>query len=377
MNKKLVTSESVGVGHPDKICDQIADGILDKILKQDKEARVACEVLASNRLIVIGGEITTSCYVDLVKTAWEVLKVIGYKENDFVIISNVHSQSPDINMGVDQGKGVIGAGDQGIVFGYACDETPNFMPLPIVIAHELVKYAEKLRRAQEFKWAKADMKSQVTIEYTNDKPKIKSILMSIQHEAKLNRKAFKDFIINKIMKVIAKKYSLNDDFKIFINPTGNFVIGGPAADTGSTGRKIIVDSYGTNVHHGGGAFSGKDYTKIDRSGAYMARWIAKNIVAAKIASKIEVQISYAIGVVQPTSVAINTFGTSKINESKIITMIKNVFDLSPAGIIKSLHLKATTYLPIATFGHFGRDDLDLPWEKTNKVIAIKKFFNIK
>ena len=377
MNKKLVTSESVGVGHPDKICDQIADGILDKILKQDKEARVACEVLASNRLIVIGGEITTSCYVDLVKTAWEVLKVIGYKENDFVIISNVHSQSPDINIGVDQGKGVIGAGDQGIVFGYACDETPNFMPLPIVIAHELVKYAEKLRRAQEFKWAKADMKSQVTIEYTNDKPKIKSILMSIQHEAKLNRKAFKDFIINKIMKVIAKKYSLNDDFKIFINPTGNFVVGGPAADTGSTGRKIIVDSYGTNVHHGGGAFSGKDYTKIDRSGAYMARWIAKNIVATKIASKIEVQISYAIGVVQPTSVAINTFGTSKINESKIIMMIKNVFDLSPAGIIKSLHLKATTYLPIATFGHFGRDDLDLPWEKTNKVIAIKKFFNIK
>ena len=377
MNKKLVTSESVGIGHPDKICDQIADGILDKILKQDKEARVACEVLASNRLIVIGGEITTSCYVDLVKTAWEVLKVIGYKENDFVIISNVHSQSPDINIGVDQGKGVIGAGDQGIVFGYACNETPNFMPLPIVIAHELVKYAEKLRRAQEFKWAKADMKSQVTIEYTNDKPKIKSILMSIQHETKLNRKAFKDFIINKIMKVIAKKYSLNDDFKIFINPTGNFVVGGPAADTGSTGRKIIVDSYGTNVHHGGGAFSGKDYTKIDRSGAYMARWIAKNIVAAKIASKIEVQISYAIGVVQPTSVAINTFGTSKINESKIITMIKNVFDLSPAGIIKSLHLKATTYLPIATFGHFGRDDLDLPWEKTNKVIAIKKFFNIK
>ena len=371
MYKKLFTSESVGAGHPDKICDQIADSILDQVLKQDKNARVAIEVMATNHLIVIGGELTTSAYADVVDSAWKILKHLGYGENDFTIISNVNSQSPDINQGVDLKDGNIGAGDQGIMFGYACNETPELMPLPITLAHELSKRAEKMRASGEFKWAKADIKSQVTIDYTGDKPIIDNMLMSVQHDAKYKKVEFKKFIEEKIMKQVAKDYKLNTDFKMLTNPTGKFVIGGPIGDAGVTGRKIIVDTYGGKGRHGGGAFSGKDYTKVDRSAAYAARWVAKNIVAAKLADEVEIQLSYAIGKTKPVSIAIETFGTEKVDTSKIEAAVAKVFDLSPKGIIESLKLKRPIYLQTATFGHFGRKDLDLPWEKTNKARELK------
>ena len=371
MYKEFFTSESVGVGHSDKICDQISDAILDKILKQDSEARVACEVMASNHLIVIGGEITTSGYVDVVKTAWNILKILGYTENDFIILSNVNSQSQDINKGVDRKKGKMGAGDQGTMFGYASRETPEYMPLSIVLAHNILKLAEKLRKKETFKWARSDMKSQVTINYSNKKPTISNILVSIQHDAKYDSKKFKHFIEEKILKVVARQYKLNTNFKILINPTGRFVIGGPNGDTGLTGRKIIVDTYGGRARHGGGSFSGKDYTKMDRSGAYAARWVAKNLVAANLVDEIEIQISYAIGVSKPTSISIDTFGTEKIKRSKIKKIISKVFDLSVANIINELDLKKPIYLQTATYGHFGRDDLNLPWEKLNKLKQIK------
>ncbi|MGZ9413273.1 methionine adenosyltransferase [Mycoplasma sp. Z386] len=372
MYKKLFTSESVGKGHPDKICDQISDGVLDAILKKDPDARVACEVMASNRLIIIGGEITTKTYVDVVKVAWNTVKKLGYNESDFTIVSNVNSQSPDINQGVDKKDGEIGAGDQGIMFGYATDETPEFMPLAITLAHALVKRAEELRVSHKFKWAKSDMKSQVTIDYTNEKNiKIDTILMSIQHDANYDENAFKSFIKEEIMLYISNKYNLNNNYKILINPTGKFVIGGPIGDAGLTGRKIIVDTYGGAAKHGGGAFSGKDYTKVDRSAAYAARWVAKNLVAAKIAKKIEIQLSYAIGVSKPISINVNTFNTSNYSDALILEIIDNVFDLTPAGIIRDLNLKQPIYQQTASFGHFGRNDLDLPWERLNKVNEIK------
>lgn len=371
MYAKLFTSESVGVGHPDKICDQISDLILDHILVQDPEARVACEVMATNRLIVIGGEITTTGYVDVVTTAWEVLKNVGYSENDFTVISSVNKQSPDINQGVDQKTGQIGAGDQGIMFGYAINETDQLMPLPITLAHALAKEAEKLRKNGQFKWAKADLKTQVTIDYSNNQTKIDTILMSVQHDANYDQKQFHNFIENQIMKKVALKYHLNIDFKVLINPTGKFVIGGPIGDTGLTGRKIIVDTYGGKGHHGGGAFSGKDYTKMDRSGAYAARWVAKNIVGANLATECEVQLAYAIGMSKPISIAIETFGSEKVAKNKIIAAISDVFDLSTNGIIKELHLKKAIYYQTATFGHFGKKDL--PWEKLNKVNQLKSW----
>ena len=375
MYKKLFTSESVGAGHPDKICDQISDTILDKVLKQDPDARVAIEVMASNRLIVIGGELTTNCYVDVVEAAWEILRILGYTENDFTVISNVNSQSPDINQGVDKKDGEIGAGDQGIMFGYAVNETPELMPLPITLAHALSNRAETLRRKGMFPYAKSDIKSQVTIDYSSNTPRIKTILMSIQHDEKYNEKKFKDFIWKEIMKHVAKQYKLNTDFEVYINPTGKFVIGGPIGDTGLTGRKIIVDTYGGKGRHGGGAFSGKDYTKVDRSAAYAARWVAKNVVAAGLADEVEVQLSYAIGVSKPISISIETFGTEKVDVDKIENAIHKTFDLSPGQIIKELNLKKPIYLQTATFGHFGRPDLNLPWEKTNKVVELKK--NVK
>ncbi len=374
MYDKLFTSESVGAGHPDKICDQISDSILDKVLEQDENARVAIEVMASNRLIIIGGELTTSGYVDLVSCAWEVLEVLGYSENDFTIISNVNSQSADINQGVDLEDGSIGAGDQGIMFGYATNETPELMPLPITLAHSLALEAEKLRKEKKFKWAKADIKTQVTIDYSGEKPRIHTILMSVQHEENYNKKDFFNYIKNQIILQIAKKYKLNNDFSILINPTGKFVIGGPIGDTGLTGRKIIVDTYGGIGRHGGGAFSGKDYTKVDRSGAYAARWVAKHIVFSQLASKAEVQLSYAIGKKQPISVAIETFGTNLVDNKKIIEIVKELFDLSVGGIIKDLDLKKPIYKQTSTFGHFGRNDLDLPWERINenKISEMKK-----
>lgn len=331
--------------------------------------------MASNRLIVIGGELTTTGYVDVVKVAWDVLSKLGYSENDFTIISNVNSQSADINQGVDKKDGDIGAGDQGIMFGFANTETEELMPLPITVAHALTNRAETLRLNGKFPYAKSDMKAQVTIDYSGDKPTIDTILMSVQHAVDYKKEEFSDFIKKEIMVYVANKYNLNTDFKVFINPTGKFTIGGPIGDTGLTGRKIIVDTYGGMGRHGGGAFSGKDYTKVDRSAAYAARWVAKNVVAAKLASQVEVQLSYAIGVSKPISISVETFGTETVNKEKIEEAISNVFDLTPSGIINALGLKKPIYLQTATFGHFGRPDLDLPWEKLNKVDALKKEIN--
>ncbi|WP_434337200.1 methionine adenosyltransferase [Mesomycoplasma conjunctivae] len=377
LSKKLSIAESVGKGHPDKICDQISDAILDNILKQDSNARVAIETMASNRLIIIAGEIKTHSYVDFVQIAWNIVKSLGYSENDFTIISNVNSQSADIAQGVDKESGLIGAGDQGIVYGYASKETTSYMPLAHTIAHELLKLAEKLRVSGDFLWAKADMKSQVEIDFSNQKPKINKIIMSVQHDANYDHQLFVSFIKEKIMKKVAVSFGLNTDFETLINTTGKFVIGGPIGDTGLTGRKIIIDSYGDRAHHGGGAFSGKDYTKVDRSGAYAARWVAKNLVAAGVADEIEIQLSYAIGLPEPTSIAISQSGERLFEESKLIDVVKKVFNLSVVNVINELGLKAPIYQQTATYGHFGRDDLNLPWERLNKVDKIKQLLNIK
>ena len=378
IEKNIFTSESVGKGHPDKICDQIADKILDQILMQDPDARSAIEVMASNRLIVIGGELSTSAYVDVVEQAWNVLLDLGYTYDDFSILSNVHAQSTDISQSVDKTNTTeIGAGDQGIMFGYATDETTTFMPLAIQVAHDLVKNAEKLRLNQTIKTIKSDMKSQVSINYANpDKPQIDTVLMSIQHHDQINEKKFKQEVLDLIIKPIINKYfPKQTDYQVYINPSGRFVIGGPIGDTGLTGRKIIVDTYGGAAKHGGGAFSGKDYTKVDRSAAYAARWVAKNLVAAGVAKKIEIQLSYGIGLTKPISIDVNTFNTSKYESTKIIEVINQVFDLSPKGIIEALDLKRPIYYQTSFYGHFGRDDLDLPWEKLNKVDLIKKLCN--
>lgn len=372
-NNRLLTSESVGAGHPDKICDQISDHILDSCLKLDKNSKVACEVLASNHLIIVGGEITTSGYIDIVKCAWEVILPLGYTENDFTIISNVNSQSIDIQNSVIKKSGNIGAGDQGIVFGYATNETKTYMPLPIVLSHELVRLAEELRISKKFKWAKSDMKSQVTIDYTNEKkPLIHTMLMSVQHEENYDPIKFKKYIEKNIMAPIATKYNLNNDYKVIINSSGKFVIGGPIGDTGLTGRKIIVDTYGGIARHGGGAFSGKDCTKVDRSGAYMARYIAKNVVAAKFADRCEVQLSFGIGLEKPISMFIETFGTNKIPDKKIFNAVTKVFDLSISNIIKELNLQKPQFKPLATYGHFGRTDYKFKWESLDKVSLLKK-----
>lgn len=371
--KNIFTSESVGKGHPDKICDQISDKILDSVLELDPNARVAIETMASNRLIIVGGELKTNAYVDIVKLAWTVILDLGYSYDDFSIISNVHSQSEDINQSVDKNNDEIGAGDQGIMFGYATNETASYMPLPIQIAHELVKTTETLKKENKLKWVKYDMKSQVSIDYNDIKnPKIHTVLMSIQHDEKYNKKEFENNLIELVIKPTINKYfNQQNDYKIYINPSGRFVIGGPIGDTGLTGRKIIVDTYGGAAKHGGGAFSGKDYTKVDRSGAYAARWVAKNLVAAGIADKIEIQLSYGIGLTKPISINVETFNTSKYSNQTILDIINNVFDLSPKGIIKALDLKKPIYYQTSFYGHFGRDDLDLPWEKLNKVDEIK------
>lgn len=372
--KYLLTSESVGAGHPDKICDQISDAVVDSLLKQDKTSRIACDVIANDDFIYIGGQITTKGYVDTTKEAWKILKPLGYKETDFKIISAIIPQSPDIAMGVDKNTNKeLGAGDQGILFGYATNENKYFMPWPIVLAHELVKRAEFLRRNKKFPYAKADMKSQVTMEYDDqtDKILIKKVLMSIQHDENFNETKFKKFVKENIIDFVAKENNFNLDYEILINPTGKFVIGGPKGDTGLTGRKIIVDTYGGFAHHGGGAFSGKDATKIDRSAAYMARYIAKNLVAANVTNKIEIQLSYAIGLPRPQSIYIDTFGDNKYSQEFLINLINKHFDLSVEGIINTLNLLNVSYLPLATFGHVGRLDLDLPWEKLDKAKEIE------
>ncbi|MGL5617564.1 MAG: methionine adenosyltransferase [Metamycoplasmataceae bacterium] len=368
----IFTSESVGKGHPDKICDQISDAILDAVLLKDKNSKVAVEVMASNRLIIIGGELTTNTYVDFVTIAWGILMNLGYTENDFSILSNVNKQSEEIRNSVDLGV-EIGSGDQGIMFGYATNETENYMPIAITVAHELVRKAEELRKSKKIKELKSDMKSQITVEYLdNGDIEIRDVLMSIQHTANYDKVKFEKDVKEQIIKPIIKKFFKNNNYRILINPSGSFVVGGPIGDTGLTGRKIIVDTYGGMSRHGGGAFSGKDCTKVDRSAAYAARWVAKNLVAAGVAKKLEIQLSYAIGVVKPISISFETFGTETISKENIRNIVEKVFDLTPKGIINSLKLRDPIYLQTAVYGHFGRSELNLPWEKLNKVDEIKK-----
>lgn len=379
MEKNLFTSESVSEGHPDKLCDQISDAILDECLRQDKYSRVACECFATTNLLVIGGEITTNAKVDYEAVARDVMRRIGYTAEELGIDADtceikvvMDTQSSDIALGTNVEVG--GAGDQGIMFGYATNETETYMPLPISMAHELVRYASKLRHNGTFKYARPDMKSQVTIDYTDENnPKVDTILMSIQHDPDFNEEEFKTFIKEKIMKEVVRKHHMNEDYKVFINPTGRFVIGGPHGDTGLTGRKIIVDTYGGMARHGGGAFSGKDPSKVDRSAAYITRYIAKNIVAAGLCDRIEIQLSYAIGVKDPTSVHVDTYGTGKVADEVILDAIKKEFDLTPQGIINTLDLLNPIYGPTAAYGHFGRTDVEFPWEKLNKVEDLKKY----
>lgn len=379
MEKNLFTSESVSEGHPDKLCDQISDAILDECLRQDKYSRVACECFATTNLLVIGGEITTNAKVDYEAVARDVMRRIGYTAEDLGIDADtceikvvMDTQSSDIALGTNVEVG--GAGDQGIMFGYATNETETYMPLPISMAHELVRYASELRHNGTFKHARPDMKSQVTIDYTDENnPKVDTILMSIQHDLDFNEEEFKTFIKEKIMKEVVRKHHMNEDYKVFINPTGRFVIGGPHGDTGLTGRKIIVDTYGGMARHGGGAFSGKDPSKVDRSAAYITRYIAKNIVAAGLCDRIEIQLSYAIGVKDPTSVHVDTYGTGKVADEVILDAIKKEFDLTPQGIINTLDLLNPIYGPTAAYGHFGRTDVEFPWEKLNKVEDLKKY----
>lgn len=379
MEKILFTSESVSEGHPDKVCDQISDAILDACLKEDPYSRVACECFTTTDLLVIGGEITTHAHVNYEEIARNVLRQIGYTRDDLGIDADhcrievvLDTQSADIALGTNVEVG--GAGDQGIMFGYACNETEGYMPLPVSIAHHLVRYATEKRHNGEFQWARPDMKSQVTIDYTDAKnPRIDTILMSVQHDPDFDEAIFKDYIENVIIKDVVKKYDMNTDYKVFINPTGRFVIGGPHGDTGLTGRKIIVDTYGGSARHGGGAFSGKDPSKVDRSAAYMARYIAKNIVAAGLCDRIEIQLSYAIGVKDPTSIFIETYGTEKVSQDTILKAIKSEFCLTPQGIIETLQLLRPLYSKTAVYGHFGRGDLNLPWENLNKVEVLKKY----
>ena len=372
--KRLFTSEAVSIGHPDHVCDMISDSVLDACLSQDPDSRVACETMAKDEFIILSGEITTKANIDVEKIAKDTIKKIGYTYMPRVL-NLISKQSPDIAQGVDIG----GAGDQGIMFGYANSETEEFMPLAITMAQELVKLATILRKSGEFKWAGPDMKSQVTLEYDEKgNTSVHTILMSVQHSEDYNEKDFKTFIKENIMDKIAEKHNLNTNFKVLINPTGKFVIGGPEGDAGLTGRKIIVDTYGGYAPHGGGAFSGKDPSKVDRSAAYMARYLAKNIVASKIAKECLIQLSYAIGVREPISIFVDCKGTNKVDEEKeIIDLIYEKFDLSPLGIIKKLDLKRPIYSETCNGGHFGRRFLDneqkieCSWERLDSVEVFK------
>ena len=381
--KYLFTSESVGEGHPDKLCDQISDAVLDACLKDDPESHVACETFASTALILVGGEITTHTFVDVPTLARKIAGDIGYTDASYgldcdsmAVLNIIHAQSPDINQGVTgeglkEFKGLQGAGDQGMMFGFACTETSELMPAPIMYAHKILRYASKVRKSGTLDWLRPDAKSQVTVEYEGHKPvRIDSVVVSHQHSPDVKYKTISEGIIEEIIKPVLESSGLLDKkTKFFINPTGRFVIGGPAGDTGLTGRKIIVDTYGGMGRHGGGAFSGKDPSKVDRSGAYMARYIAKNIVAAKLAERCEVQLAYAIGVPFPVSVMIDTFGTGKVPESKLAEAVTGVFDCSPSGIIQTLDLKKPIYQKTAVYGHFGRKEFS--WEKTDKADALK------
>lgn len=382
MSEYLFTSESVSEGHPDKVSDQISDAVLDAILTQDTNARVACETLCSTGLIVMSGEITTNATVDYNVIARETIKRIGYTSSDIGFDSNTcavltafNKQSPDIAQGVNRTKEQEldqGAGDQGLMFGYACDETPQLMPMPIYYAHRLMERQAELRKSGRLTWLRPDAKSQVSVSYKNDKPhRVETVVISTQHHPDISHVALTEAVIEEIIKPVIPKAMLSVDTRYLVNPTGRFVVGGPMGDCGLTGRKIIVDTYGGTAHHGGGAFSGKDPSKVDRSAAYAGRYVAKNVVAAGIASRCEVQIAYAIGVARPVSLMVETFGTGKISDAKIAKLIERNFDLRPRAIIHSLNLLRPIYLKTAAYGHFGRDEPEFTWEATDKAIQLR------
>ena len=385
---KLFTSESVTEGHPDKVCDQISDAVLDAIIEQDPEAHVACETTATTGVIHVMGEITTSCYVDIPAIVRQVVKEIGYDDpkcgfdgNTCGVLTSIDTQSADIAMGVNQSleakngetdeNSLTGAGDQGMMFGYACDETPELMPLAISLSHKLAKQLAQVRKDSTLKYLRPDGKTQVTVEYDGDKVKrVGAIVISTQHDEEVKMDRLKKDMVKYVIKPVVPAELVDQNTRIYINPTGRFVIGGPVGDSGLTGRKIIVDTYGGYGRHGGGAFSGKDPTKVDRSAAYAARWVAKNIVAAGLARRCEIELAYAIGVARPVSIMVDTFGTGTVSDERLSQAVQQVFDLRPTAIIKELDLRRPIYRPLAAYGHMGREDLGVPWEKTNRAEAL-------